>query len=216
MKKICLICLALVLALGALGVGYAMWSDEVVIEGTVDTGTLRLGIWRAVVERIEQGGGVEQQKDVATVELSFEGPILKKEFQGFPGERWAYEKLKVALNNSYPDLTVDVAFYMACVGSIPVHISAINISDPSEYLTWEWVVKPVQGSPGPHYGHFYRTGDPEKEPVINITLGGLQICQQFHWCDWDKADLIIHVKQPAEQDHEYQFLVEIEGEQFDE
>jgi len=212
MKKIGLLCLALVLALGTLGVGYAMWSDEVVIEGTVDTGTLRLGIWRAVVERIEQGGGVEQQKDVATVDLSFEGPILKKEFQGFQGERWAYEKLKIALNNTYPDLTVDVGFYFACVGSIPVHISAINISDPSGYLTWKWESPPTSS---PFYGHFYRTGDLEEEPVINITIGGgLQVCQQMHWCDWSKADLIIHVKQTAEQDHEYNFEVKVVGEQW--
>jgi hypothetical protein len=213
MKKIGLLCLALVLALGTLGVGYAMWSDEVTIEGTVDTGTLRLGIWHAVVERIEQEEGVPQQKDVATVDLSFKDPILEKYFQGF-GNKWAYETLVVALNNTYPCLVVDVAFYLACVGSIPIHISAINISDPSGYLTWVWVEEPSPGSPGPHYGYFYRTGDPTKEEVINITIGGLQICQQMHWCDWDKADLIIHVKQPAEQHHDYNFVVEVTGEQW--
>jgi len=213
MKKIGLLCLALVLALGTLGVGYAMWSDEVIIEGTVDTGTLRLGIWRAVVERIEQEQDVPQEKDVATVDLSFEGPILEKEFAGF-GTKMAYEKLVVALNNTYPCLIVDVGFYFACVGSIPVHISAITISDPSGYLTWVWEVQP-QPTVSPFYGHFYRTGDLEEEPVINITIGGgLQICQQLHWCNWSKADLIIHVKQTAEQDHEYNFEVKVIGEQW--
>jgi hypothetical protein len=38
MKKIGLLCLALVFALGALGVGYAMWSDTLYIDGTVYTG----------------------------------------------------------------------------------------------------------------------------------------------------------------------------------
>lgn len=206
MKKIGLICLALVLALGALGVGYAMWSDEVIIEGTVDTGTLRLGIFHAYVERLEQ------DKEVATVDLSFEGPILEKEFAGF-GNRMAYEKLVVALNNTFPCLTVDIAFYLACVGSIPVHISAINISDPSGELTWVWEQEPTSS---PSYGYFYHTGDLQMEPVITVTLGGLQVCQQMHWCDWDKADLIIHVEQPAEQSHEYNFVVEVTGEQFDE
>jgi len=210
MKKIGLLCLALVLALGTLGVGYAMWSDEVTIEGTVDTGTLRLGIWHAVVERIEQGGGVTQEKDVATVDLSFEGPILKKEFVGF-GEKWAYEKLKVALNNTYPDLLVDIAVYLASVGSIPVHISAINISDTGGDLTWEWESPPTSS---PSFGHFYHTDDPTKEPVINVAIWGLVICQQFHWCEGDKFDLIIHVKQPAEQDHEYNFEVKVIGEQW--
>ena len=44
MKKIGLLCLALVLALGALGVGYAMWQDTVTIEGTVNTGSVDLDI----------------------------------------------------------------------------------------------------------------------------------------------------------------------------
>ena len=38
MKKIALISLALVLAMGTLGVGYAMWSKSLVINGTVHTG----------------------------------------------------------------------------------------------------------------------------------------------------------------------------------
>jgi hypothetical protein len=38
MKKFGLLCLAIVLALGALGVGYASWTDTIFIEGTVETG----------------------------------------------------------------------------------------------------------------------------------------------------------------------------------
>ncbi len=40
MKRIGLISLILVLALGALGVGYAAWTDTITISGTVSTGTL--------------------------------------------------------------------------------------------------------------------------------------------------------------------------------
>jgi hypothetical protein len=204
MRKIGLLCLALVLALGTLGVGYAMWSDEVTIEGTVDTGTLRLGIFRAVVERIEQ------DKPVATVDLSFEGPILEKEFAGF-GRRWAYEKLVVALNNTFPCLTVDIAFYLACVGSIPLHITAVNISDPSGELIFERTSLP---GASPIVGYFYLAGGDPGEEIINVVVGGLPIGQQMHWCDWYKADLILHVKQPAEQNHEYNFVVEVIGEQW--
>ena len=39
-KKIGLVAMALVLALGALGVGFASWTDNVTIDGTVDTGYL--------------------------------------------------------------------------------------------------------------------------------------------------------------------------------
>ena len=40
MKKIGLLALALVLALGTLGVGYAMWFEDLIIDGTVYTGDL--------------------------------------------------------------------------------------------------------------------------------------------------------------------------------
>ena len=44
MRKLGLICMALVLALGTLGVGYALWSDTVTIDGTIGTGTVNLDI----------------------------------------------------------------------------------------------------------------------------------------------------------------------------
>jgi hypothetical protein len=42
MRKIGLLSLAIVLALGALGVGYAMWTDTITIHGTVETGSVCL------------------------------------------------------------------------------------------------------------------------------------------------------------------------------
>jgi len=44
MKKFGLLCLALVLALGALGVGYAAWTDTVYINGTVNTGEVCMSL----------------------------------------------------------------------------------------------------------------------------------------------------------------------------
>lgn len=43
-KKIGLLALALVLALGALGVGYATWTDTITIEGTVETGSVDINV----------------------------------------------------------------------------------------------------------------------------------------------------------------------------
>jgi len=44
MKKFGLLLLALVLALGALGVGYAAWTDTVTIDGTVNTGEVCMSL----------------------------------------------------------------------------------------------------------------------------------------------------------------------------
>jgi hypothetical protein len=206
MKKIGLLCLALVLALGTLGVGYAMWFDEVVIEGTVDTGTLRLGIVKAEAT-------LYQDKDVATAELSFEGEIAPWECDTPPGAQdFAYEKLVVTLNNTFPCLTVDIEFYVGAVTTIPIHITGLNMSDPSGELTVVWTNPP--GNPGNAKGYFYRTGgDPQEDRVLTFEIINL-VSSQLHDCDSDKADLILHVEQPAEQDHEYQFEFKVIGEQW--
>jgi len=44
MKKIGFLIMALILALGTLGIGYAAWVDEVTITGSVDTGSLDLEV----------------------------------------------------------------------------------------------------------------------------------------------------------------------------
>jgi len=44
MKKIGLLMLTMVIALGALGIGYAAWTDEINIVGTVDTGSVCFSI----------------------------------------------------------------------------------------------------------------------------------------------------------------------------
>lgn len=44
MKKIGLICLALVMSLGVFGVAYASWNDTITINGSVETGTLDLSV----------------------------------------------------------------------------------------------------------------------------------------------------------------------------
>ena len=43
MSKLGILCLALVLAMGSLGVGYAMWDKTLYIDGTVNTGSWEVG-----------------------------------------------------------------------------------------------------------------------------------------------------------------------------
>jgi predicted ribosomally synthesized peptide with SipW-like signal peptide len=45
MKKIGILCLALVLAVGSLGIGYAAWTDTLTIDGTVNTGTVDIDLY---------------------------------------------------------------------------------------------------------------------------------------------------------------------------
>ena len=69
MKKIGLLCLALVLALGSLGVAGALWSDWLYIDGYVETGYIgaawSLETWYVEEEkdRVCGVGGAGKQSD---------------------------------------------------------------------------------------------------------------------------------------------------------
>jgi hypothetical protein len=59
-KKILFVTLALIVMLGAMGVGYAMWSDTIIIEGKVETGCVDLrfdGISESYVYKVMAVGG---------------------------------------------------------------------------------------------------------------------------------------------------------------
>jgi len=62
-KKILFIAMALVVALGGLGIGYARWTDQVTISGNVNTGSLSL--------QLSQYSGDEVYKDPATGTLVY-------------------------------------------------------------------------------------------------------------------------------------------------
>ena len=68
MKKIGLVCLAVVLAMGALGVSYALWSDSLYLDGTVETGVVDVSIVR--IASGDPFGGIDYgyDKDVAWTE----------------------------------------------------------------------------------------------------------------------------------------------------
>jgi predicted ribosomally synthesized peptide with SipW-like signal peptide len=207
MKKIVLIGLAVIMALGSLGVGYAMWSDTVTIDGTVETGVLELGI-------VKMSADLIQTKDVATVDISYEGLIgpWQPPCANPPGALAnAWEKAIVTIDKAYPCLTVDLEGYVGSLSTIPMHIVSIAISDPTGQLTWQ----PTPADPS-WTGFFYVTGDVDKVPIIKVEIINLVSTQLEGECDTDKFDLILHVEQPAEQDHTYNFEVVITGQQWDE
>jgi hypothetical protein len=70
MKKILMLALVAVIALSALGVGYAMWSDTLYINGTVSTGNLDVQLSGPFViedEDLEAGGTDSIDRD-STIE----------------------------------------------------------------------------------------------------------------------------------------------------
>jgi len=222
MKKIGLLCLALVLALGTLGVGYAMWSDEVTIEGTVDTASLTIGFQELILAE----GAEAEGKDVGSITGYMD--VLK-------GEHWVgelgvymplYDKIIVTLNNAYPCYWGHITFTVANGGTIPAVITGISLSDPSGELAFEWITPPPTS---PAYGFFWKDlngngvydppvpGDPFQpgERIILVKYVD-NIGAQLEPCDEVKSELDLHVEQAAEQNHTYTFEATINAVQWNE
>ena len=132
MKKIGLLCLALVLALGTLGVGYAMWFDTVTIEGTVDTGSLDLSFdWQEPPSASEyywgEGGqlvsGEYLGKEVATTVAWY-----SDEETDIVTAKKGYETLNILVDNAYPGYIARVTFLLHNIGSVPLDVVRYEIS----------------------------------------------------------------------------------------
>ena len=151
MKKIGLICLAVVLALGGLGIGFAHWDDQLYINGEIQTGEVLIGfVWQETDDDEDIGGYIkapdvgldpvnltqvpecapcpESDKDVAetTCELLYQRKHCDNtlaEHEGMP----QYEKLHITMKNVYPWYNPSVYFDIANCGSIPVIITGARV-----------------------------------------------------------------------------------------
>lgn len=125
MKKIGLICLALVVALGTLGAAFALWSDTLFLEGTVNTGDIGLE-WT-------QGDPYDnEEKDVSHAECQIIGNTLY-----------------IDIYNAYPCVTYTIPIDLHGTGSVPVHTSWMVMPgncNPS------WVTMPNWGGLQIHQG----------------------------------------------------------------
>ena len=98
MKKILLISLALVLALGALGVAGALWWDDLYIDGMVYTGDIGAE-WS-----IEGVYDNEPKPEVSYMEAYFVG-----------------DEIWIDIYNAYPCVTYTLEWDIHCTGSVPIH-----------------------------------------------------------------------------------------------
>jgi hypothetical protein len=153
MKKFGILCLALVIALGALGVGYAAWTDTITIHGTVGTGTLCFGfdpgrisevggcpdknfdswVWDGYSVSCPMGyhfeGIADAPEDKCPATVSFD-PVDED------GDGYA-DILYVTINDAYPYFCADISFWVCNCGTIPLKIEAPVITQ-SPFLLIEY------------------------------------------------------------------------------
>ena len=216
MKKIVLLSLALVLALGSLGVGYAMWSDTVTIDGTVGVAEMVIGF-----QEITPSEEPEYMDKDWVGSFDAWGEIVV-------GTHWSdywqedmdiYDKIVAVVDNGYPGYSTHLVFTVANGGTIPVHITSFTLIDPTGELDFLWITPPPAT---PAVGVFWKDFDgdtarnpDESEDIIRVQLVNL-VSHQLEPCDEEKAELDFLILQPAEQNHQYKILATIVGQQWSE
>ena len=138
MRKIAFIGMALVLALGVMGAGFALWSDSLYIDGTINTGDIGL-TW-------SQGDPYDTEypvpeKDVSHGECYIDGNTLY-----------------ITVFNAYPCIEYHFPIDLHGVGSVPVHTAMTLISGPCP-----WVQIPQMSGLQIHEGDLW-----EGEIVIHL------------------------------------------------
>ena len=200
MKKIGLISVILVMAMGIMGVAYASWSDVITINQQVQTGNVEVGV-RGVAPDPEEVEG----KQVATVGVTHGAFKFQKDFEQSdfpagtlppttPGLYDLYDSATVAISNYYPSLNVREDFFIGYNGSIPVKLSVLlTVDDPDliyEHMDLTWIKY--------HNGvlEFQGSGIASEElPKIQAALEG----QQLHQSDVVLLWIDKHLRQSAPQ-----------------
>ncbi|MFH1382488.1 MAG: hypothetical protein ABIH70_06285 [Chloroflexota bacterium] len=135
MKKLWLLCLAVVAALGLLGVGYARWQGELYLQGEINTGEVEVCIESIAPD--DHGIDPGYDKDVAWVEVWVD-----------PND---CSRGTATIHNAYPCYTTFVHFTTLVGGTVPVRLQSINIVNPNpcvEVLAWDTMGE--QRHPGEH------------------------------------------------------------------
>ena len=167
MKKLGLISLALVVALGVLGVGYAMWSDTVTIDGTVETGSVDIvveSLSHTYVYKVIQAYG-----NYVVGDIIFSPTPLALDQGGSAGDELLLvssavtsqdnaandQDITMTFTNLFPTTTANIScdVVMHYMGTIPAHVELTALTygvttgaDLTPYLNVEWFSKPSTSS----------------------------------------------------------------------
>lgn len=204
LSKVSVLFLALVLALGGIGAAFASWTDTLTISGDVTTGVLEWEIvpgsqsqktddpdWNCFFD-LNGGSRVQVDKDVATTTVVIEDTTHP-------------HSMTVTLDNAYPYYYDHIAFQVHGLGTIPLRFWKINlyVDDTLKYTmyTEDW------------YKYLDLDGDGEND--LEIWWGD-HMGWQFHNCTTVDLSFDLLVLQPAPQNAQLSFTIELVGIQWNE
>jgi hypothetical protein len=233
MKKIGLLCLALVLALGALGVGFAHWSQTITIDQTVTTGEVEVGVFGVATDPAEVEG-----KDICTVTVTngyisagVGGPVtpgnngaikFRKDLPDgsiasalYPAGTYDFfESTTIAIDSYYPSLTILEDFVITNGGTIPVKLQVnLTVNDPDgvyDHLDLS-AVRVWKESGGTWTELYASSGKANVElPKLEVALEGIQL----EGCETILIWLDKHLQQEAPQGKSASMTLTVTGMQW--
>ena len=204
MKKIGLIALAVVLAVGGLGIGYAAWTDTITIEGTVDTGDVNIDIWGYSETDVYKGP--DDECVAIYTAMNLDGTVLYHSINDGAIQMGAPDLTNLLLiasahvtsiNHANNTVTVDYDNLFPCIcfatdlllhynGSIPVKVNTDTFT-----TGYPWLQKLVDDG-DMDSGAVRVTMGTDGIPVPGETV---DIGTQLHECDFVLLVMGIHIPQ---------------------
>lgn len=216
MKKIGLLCLALVLALGTLGAAFAQWTDQLEIgQNPIETGTLTYGFVRYVTcyeQRQNDLGfwevGEVGDKDVGSCTCELKDSVTDPN----TGES-GWKTIGCTLDNTYPSYRVCINFYTQNLGTIPFKVTSIDVSDPSSELLYK-------SGDGGYLGFLFKDNNTNgvwdegaDDRVIDYNFADLKDKEFKPGGSVNISSPYLHVADGAEQGNSYEVSIKIKVKQ---
>jgi len=198
MKKIGLLVMALVLALGGLGVGYAAWTDQVTIDGTVETGTLDVEVvyvsYMEVWKDLDPNSTTYEEAVPVYYAVDADNNVVWQEgTPPSPGVLVASttseivddDTVSFGFSNLFPCDWFMIDVKLHCVGSIPVKLNSVLLeSDVAD----DWVDTLIDS--GDISYEMYYWDNVNHEPIAPYYEG-----DQLEACDWIIIFILVHIPQ---------------------
>jgi len=111
--------MVLVIMLALLGVGYALWSDTLVIEGQVHTGEVDMAFSPCGTNDSGTANDPGYEKHVASCECARSTGTIEDAYDD------GYDQLNITITDGYPSYLCEVTYDMTNIGTVPVHLFSV-------------------------------------------------------------------------------------------
>lgn len=199
MKKVGLFSLALLVALAAMGFGFAHWGQTLFIGGHVETGTYLVGFETCSTNDPDCTTDPGYDKDVGSTTCQLWDP------KGCHGGATVFEEMAVFVDNAYPSYHVDVDYTIGNGGTIPAKVVRATL----DAVSWGNNFRVGLNIPLPKGSWVTLDIDQDGDDDVSLKFTG-PADQQIDPCDTLEFDLHIHFEQGVEQDTLYTFFIKID------